>query len=234
MSDQASDDAAKPVILVVTGLAREARVAAGPGVETLQAGGDPDRLRARLAQRTDAGTRAVLSFGLAGGLDPGLAPGDVVIASAVLAERRYACAPALVTRFADRLSVPGARVIVADLAGAEAPVLTREAKSALHAKTGAAAVDMESQVAAAHAARHGLPFGAIRVVCDPAERALPAFVGTALKPDGEPDLGAVLAALLRRETSVGTLVRLARDSGAAFRSLRRVGPLLGLALGVDA
>lgn len=221
-------------VLVVTGLAREAGLASGPGVETLQAGGDPSRLRARLAERSDAETRSVLSFGLAGGLDPSLVPGDVVIASAVLAERRYPCAPALVTAFADRLAVPGTRVIVADLAGVEAPVLTREAKSAIHARTGAAAVDMESQVAAAYAERHGLPFGAIRVVCDPAERALPAFVGNALKPNGEPDIGAVLAALLRRETSVGALVRLARDSGAAFRSLRRAGPLLGLALGVDA
>lgn len=222
-------------VLVVTGLAREARLAEGPGVETLQAGGDPARLRARLARREGSQQDAVLSFGLAGGLDPGLRPGDVVVASAVAAERRFGASSVLAQRFADRLSMPGGRrVIVADLSGVEAPVLTREAKSALLRATGAAAVDMESQVAAAFAERHGLPFGAIRVVCDPAERALPAFVAHALKPNGDPDLRAVLAALLRREVSPGALVRLARDSGAAFRSLRRAGPLLGLALGVDA
>ncbi|MFY9294629.1 MAG: phosphorylase, partial [Methylorubrum rhodinum] len=113
-------------------------------------------------------------------------------------------------------------------------VMTPAAKAALRARTGAAAVDMESQVAAAYAAAHGLPFAALRVVCDPAGRALPAFAASALKPNGAPDVPAVLFALLRREARLGELVRLARDSGEAFRGLSRARALLGLALGVDA
>jgi len=125
-------------------------------------------------------------------------------------------------------------VVVADLAGVEAAVMTVQAKAALRAATGAAAVDMESQVAAAWAGERSLPFAMLRVVCDPAERALPAFAATALKPNGDPDVVGVLAALARREAKVGELVRLARDSGAAFRSLSRARALLGLALGIDA
>lgn len=54
-------------ILAVAGLAREARIAAGPGVETIQAGGNPERLRAALDGRSPRDLRAVVSFGIAGG-----------------------------------------------------------------------------------------------------------------------------------------------------------------------
>lgn len=53
-------------ILAVAGLAREARIAAGPGVETIQAGGNPERLRAALDRRSPDDLRAVVSFGIAG------------------------------------------------------------------------------------------------------------------------------------------------------------------------
>ena len=223
-------------VLAVAGLAREARIASGAGVETIQAGGRPERLRAGLAAREGAAPRAVLSFGIAGGLDPALAPGDLVVGSGVWAEGRYHPASGdLVARLAGRLAGwTGGRVAVADLAGSETAVTTPAAKAALRMRTGAAAVDMESQVAAAYAEERALPFAAIRVVCDPAGRALPAFAATALKPNGDPDVAAALAALLRREARIGELIRLARDSGAAFRSLSRARALLGLALGVDA
>jgi hypothetical protein len=91
---------------------------------------------------------------------------------------------------------------------------------------------MESHVAAAFAAAHGLPFAAIRVVCDPADRAIPAFAASALKPDGEPDIAAVLLAVLREPRQIGPLVHLARDSGRAFAALKRCRTLLGPGLGV--
>ena len=224
---------ARPV-LAVSGLAREARVAAGPRIETIQAGGDTARLKERLAVRKDAALCAVVSFGIAGGLDPALSPGDIVIGAGVIADRRFSSDRAIVELYAERLAALGPRVVVADLAGVDSAVMTVAAKSALRAATGASAVDMESHVAAAFAQEHGFAFAALRVVCDPAERALPPFAATALKPNGDPDILAVLAALLRREARIGELIRLARDSRAAFASLSRARALLGLALGVDA
>jgi adenosylhomocysteine nucleosidase len=220
-------------VLAVTGLAKEARLAAGPGVATIGAGGNPARLRSLLAERASPDCRAVVSIGIAGGLDPTLLPGDVVVATGVVAEGgRYAASREVARAYAERLAGAPHRVHLADLAGVDAAVLTREAKRALWQGTGAAAVDMESHVAAAFAAAHGLPFAAIRVVCDPADRALPAFVAGALKPDGSPDVAAVLLALLRRTASVADLVRLGRDSAAAFRALSRCRALLGGSLGV--
>ncbi|WP_232631332.1 phosphorylase [Methylobacterium sp. Leaf118] len=230
---------AEGTVLAVLGLAREARIAADPAVEVILSGGNPDRLRALLAARPLGGLRAVVSFGIAGGLDPALRPGDLVVARAVLAEGeagpvRFAACDRIAAGLCARLAPLGARVVSGDLAGVESAVMTPGDKATLRARTGAVAVDMESQVAAAYAADHGLPFAALRVVCDPADRALPAFAANALKPNGDPDVPAVLAALLRREAGIGALIRLARDSGEAFRSLGRARALLGLALGVDA
>ncbi|AWN42249.1 phosphorylase [Methylobacterium durans] len=220
-------------VLAVTGLAKEGRLAAGPGVAAIGAGGNPHRLQAMLAERVQPGCRAVVSIGIAGGLDPDLLPGDVVIASAVQAgNRRYEADASIAAALLARLARPGLKVLPGDLAGVDAAVLSLEGKADLWSRTGAAAVDMESHVAAAFAERHGVPFAAIRVVCDPAHRALPAFAAQALKPNGEPDILAVLAALARGSAKVGGLVRLARDSKAAFGSLARCRALLGPGLGI--
>ena len=220
-------------VLAVNGLAKEARLAAGPGVAAIGAGGDPQRLRTLLETRDPPACRAVVSIGIAGGLAPDLAAGDVVIASEIVAgERRHPADPALVEVLMTRLADLGGFARRATVAGVEAAVLTVADKASLHARTGAAAVDMESHVAADFAARHGLPFAALRVVCDSADRAIPAFAAQALKPNGEPDIVAVLTALLRDPRRIGPLMHLARDSGRAFATLTRCRPLLGPGLGV--
>lgn len=219
-------------VMAVAGLAREARIAAGPGVETIQAAGNPARLRALLDARPPRGLRAVVSFGIAGGLDPALQPGDIVVCAHLDAQ---ACFPAdsdLVRRLSERLNGAPDRVVTGGLAGSDVAVMAVADKAALRARTGALAVDMESHVAAAYAARHALPFAAIRVVCDPAGRALPAFAASALTPEGEPDIRAVLAALLRGRARIGELIRLGRDSSAAFAALTRCRARLGPGLGL--
>ncbi len=226
------------VVLAVTGLAKEARLAAGSGIAVVGTGGDPVRLRHLLGTRGPASCRAVVSIGIAGGLDPNLRPGDTIVASAVIADEcRYEADKPVAARLIERLKVSqsegrGPRVLAADLAGVDEAVLSIAGKEALRTRTGAAAVDMESHVAADFAARHGFPFAAIRVVCDPAGRALPGFVAHALKPNGEPDIVAVLSALARRDVTLSGLLRLARDSRAAFSELNRCRRRLGDGLGI--
>src|SRR3954468_19982541 len=157
--------AALPV-LAVTGLAKEARIATGPGVTAVGTGGNTQRLRTLLAERVEPGCRAVVSIGIAGGLDPDLAPGDIVVASGIIAAgQRRPVDPAVAQALLARLTVAGLRALAGDLAGVDAAVLSVEGKADLRAGTGALAVDMESHAAAAFAERHALPFAAIRVVC---------------------------------------------------------------------
>ena len=219
-------------VLAVVGLAREARIAAGPGVETIQAGGNSARLRTALDGRSPAGLRAVISFGIAGGLDPALRPGDVVVCTRLDADGRDPVNPDLARHLSERLARSRDRVVAGGLAGSDVAIMAVADKTALHARTGALAVDMESHVAAAYAARHALPFAAVRVVCDPAGRALPAFAASALTPAGEPDLRAVLGALLSGQARIGELIRLGRDSSAAFAALTRCRARLGPGLGL--
>ena len=220
-----------PPILVVTGLAAEARIAAGPGVVTVAGGGDAAHLASLLQAALGRGAGAVISFGIAGGLAPGLAPGAVLIADAVHdGADRLPADPAWTGRLAALL--PNARR--RDLAGVDAAVAGSDGKASLLRSTGAAAVDMESHVAARLAARHGVPFAALRVVADPAERSLPPAALVGMRSDGTTDLGAVLASLVRRPLQLPALIRTGLDARAALAALaasrRALGPAFGFAV----
>jgi hopanoid-associated phosphorylase len=177
--------------------------------------------------------RAVISFGMAGGLDPALAPGDVVLATGVLTpDTRWSADPDILHSWVRYRPGGIRRVIQAEIAGVEAPLLTPAEKALLHAATGAVIADMESHVAAVFAAAHGIPFAALRAVCDPADRALPSFVTKALRPSGGVDLLGILRVLLRRPADIAALPRLAGDASAALASLRRSRVLLGVTPGI--
>lgn len=220
-------------VLVVTGMAREARIAAGAGVVVVQAGGNPARLRKLLDERTISSCSAVISFGIAGGLDPAAAPGTVLVASGVIeGEERLLADGPLSERLRGILTEGGIRPVLADLLGVDAAITAPHEKVELHARTGAAGVDMESHVAIRHAARHAVPFAAIRVICDPAGRALPAVAANALRPDGTVDGWGLLRGLVGDPAQLAGLVQLAGDARASFRSLSRCRAVLGDGFGV--
>ena len=66
------------MILVATGLQREARILAGPTLSVVAGGGDRQRLEAEL-ERGAAKADGIISIGLGGALTDGLKPGDWVI-----------------------------------------------------------------------------------------------------------------------------------------------------------
>src|SRR5262249_5314341 len=100
----------------------------------------------------------------------------------------------------------------------------------LHAETGAAAVDMESHVAARIAAAHRIPFAACRVVIDAADRELPPAALISLRHDGTPDLAAVFSSVMRQPSQLSMLLRTALDARIAETALRRGRRRLGPAL----
>lgn len=215
-------------LLVVTGLQKEARAAGGEGLVTLCSGGDSERLRTVLAALDPAPFWGVVSFGIAGGLDPSLAPGDILVGTAVShGERRHCAKNGLSTALAINLKRRYVEVTTGDFAGSDRAVIRIEDKAALRARTGAAAVDMESHVVADWAAVHGVPFSILRVVSDPAHRALPALAANALKPNGRIDVGRVVMGLARRPRQLPAMADAGRDARAAFAALGRCGGLLG-------
>ena len=70
-------------VIVATGMRAEAALLP-PGTRAVVGAGDPVRLR-RLLEEAAEGATAVLSFGIAGGLDTALLPGALVVATRVRA-----------------------------------------------------------------------------------------------------------------------------------------------------
>jgi len=96
--------------------------------------------------------------------------------------------------------------------------------------TGAAAVDTESHIAAAIAARYGLPFAAFRVVADSAWRTLPPVASVALARNGKIKRAAVLRSMAGNPAQIPSVLRTAHEARRAFRALSRGRRLLGLGL----
>jgi adenosylhomocysteine nucleosidase len=208
-------------VLIVTGLAQEARIASGPGMTVICSSSDPNQLRALLTVVDPCSVRGVISFGVAGGLDPSLRSGDVVVATEVTAgDTRWLAGSALNEEVIARVALGRRRVVKGILAGVDEVVSGRSCKAALHLETGAAAVDMESHIAADYATAAGLPFAALRVISDPANRALPALARSVIKPNGEIDLRKVLGGLVRNPRTLHALVSTGIDFNRALRSLR--------------
>jgi hopanoid-associated phosphorylase len=208
-------------VLIVTGLVQEARIAAGPGMTVICSSSDPRQLRALLTVFDPSTIRGVISFGVAGGLDPSLKSGDVVVATEVLAgDTRWLAGLALNEEMIASVALGRRRVVRGGLAGVERVVAARACKAALRSETGAAAVDMESHIAAAYATEAGLPFAALRVISDSAHSALPELAMAAIKPNGDIDLRKVLSGVARDPMTLGALVSTGIDFNRALRSLR--------------
>ena len=220
-------------VLIVCGLKREAAILSGPGRTALC--GDAPTLRAGLAEATRLKPSLVVSWGLCGGLDPRLRPGDLILGAEVVSDRGAVKTDEAVTAsLAERLAVAGAGVVVERLAAAEAPVMTAAAKAVLRRTTGAAGVDMESLIAGQYALRERIPFAILRAVADPAERDLPPLALKAMTADGGIRVQAIIGGLIGSPWRLADLRALAADSGAAFRALKRCGLLPGLFLGLGA
>ena len=216
--------AAWPTI-AVTCLAFESRIAAGPGVAVLH--GHIPNLRTALEDAIARGASGIISFGIAGGLAPDLAPGAWVVASGVVAaHKRYPTDRDWARRLLQALGC----AVHADIAGVDAPVVEPADKRALRDATTSVAVDMESHIAAEAAQAHGLPFAACRVIIDPAHRALPPAALVNLRPDGTPDVAAVLRSVIRQPRQLPALLRVAADARAAQLALRAGRQKLGAGL----
>ncbi|TDV24723.1 hopanoid-associated phosphorylase [Paraburkholderia caballeronis] len=222
---------ARPVV-VVAGMAFEAKIARGEGVETVFAA-RADLLERALTAALARGASGVISFGTAGGLAPDLPPGTLVIADAIDGPfGRVATDSAWAGRLAGAL---GASPLAAKMrrgveATVAAPVTGAAAKDALFRSTGGAlAVDMESHVAAAAAAAHGVPFAVCRAIVDPAWRSLPSAATAGLRDDGRTAILPVLRELARQPAQLGALLQVAADARAARATLIEARRVLGRA-----
>lgn len=202
------------MIGIVVGLGAEARIARrlGSHVEIAIGGGTADGAR-RAAERLLArGASGLISFGLAAGLAPDLAPGTVIVPRRVrVADATFATDSAL------NAALGGATPH--DLLHSERVVVDAADKHRLYLASRCAALDMESGAVARAALAEARPFAVLRAVCDPAQRSLPPAALVATTADGRIAPGRLLRSLARRPEQVAALMRLALDARLARRAL---------------
>lgn len=233
-------------------MTKEAEIVGTTGVVAVAGGGDGAGL-ARKLEALHGDITGVISIGLGGALSPLLKVGDVVIGERVtetgLPFARISAQEGEVPVAGSRASVGRRGLYVCDqawrvrlaahlghahqgvLAGSDSILGDSEAKAALHARTGALAVDMESHIAARFAAARHLPFAALRVISDDARHVLPPAALVAMRPDGGIALGRVLWSLVKQPTQLPALIRTGAGSSKAFKELLRCRDLCGAGFG---
>jgi adenosylhomocysteine nucleosidase len=175
---------------------------------------------ARAALRlVEAGASALMSFGLAGGLDPRLSAGIVVMPNEVISGdgARFLTS----ADWRERLSaaVTAQRPVAGGTLLTSPHVIDSIAdKATAYRETGAVAVDMESLAVAEVAAARNLPFIAVRVIVDTAADTLPRAVVAASRA-GQIRIWRLIAGLAVAPAELAGLIRLARRYRAATRSL---------------
>jgi adenosylhomocysteine nucleosidase len=198
---------------IVVGLASEAKLARRLTPHVLCSGGRPDVAARQALELINSGVTTLMSFGIAGALSPNLKPGSRVVATEIL------------TDFGAYPAVAGSAGIVkghsGSIYGSWTIVSSPAEKAEIFARTGALAVDMESAPIAKVAMEHAIPFVALRVIADPADDGLPPAALLPLTPSGRPRILAVLWSVLTNPGQIPALIRTARQTSAALKSLRR-------------
>jgi hypothetical protein len=144
-------------------------------------------------------TIAILLAGLSGGLDPTLRGGDVIVDDR------------------STLRLDGFRA--GTIHTATGLIATPQQKAQLFQRSGAIAVDMESDIVHHFASQRGIAFINVRSISDTAsERLNPALIGL-IDAMGRPRLGRIAAEILKQPSLLGDLLQLSRHSRIALEAL---------------
>jgi adenosylhomocysteine nucleosidase len=168
----------------------------------------------------EAGSGALISWGMAGGLDPALLTGTPFLPSEVVSPEGEVFPTARDWRERLCAALTASRpVCEGRLLTCREPIGTAADKAIAFRQTAAAAVDMESFAVAEVAARGGLPFIAVRVIVDAAADALPRALLAAAAGRGVVQVRRLLGGLVRAPADVPALSRLVRKYWTARRAL---------------
>lgn len=209
---------------VVVGLRSEARCLAGFSFDIAIGGARTGRAELLTRELVARGVERLLSFGMAGGLDPDLAPGTLIVADAVIAPDKtvYRTDSAWSANWAKAAGRARLEMRRGAIAGTDRILAAPDDKRALGRATGALAVDMESHEVARVAGGAKIAFAVVRAIADPAHRALAQAALSAVREDGDTNVTAVARSLLRRPWEIYALLRLGADASRALASLRGV------------
>jgi adenosylhomocysteine nucleosidase len=196
----------------ITGLKAEARWLRNAGFMVNVGGGTPYGAEQAAEALVTEGAQGLISFGLAGGLKPGLVAGSIVVPTAILEGNRV---------------YPADYVLMSFLGGSTGAPLyaglkiaaTAHDKALIYRRSHPDAIDLESGAVARVAQARGVPFAVLRAVADPSDADLPPVALIALKDGGKLDLPAIALSVLRHPGQIKSLINLAQAAKSARAAL---------------
>jgi adenosylhomocysteine nucleosidase len=185
----------------------------------------PEGASAAAESLLSQGVSVLISWGTAGALEPGLAPGALILGQAAVSttsDEVYDC-DGDTTTWLDQALAPLTPIHARGLSSAEV-IPDIATKSRLYQQHHCAFVDMESVTIGAIAHAAGIKFAIVRVIVDPAQFSLPESALAGLGPS-EGQLRRTLTALAQHPAECGAMIKLGFWYFRALRQLSRAARL---------
>lgn len=171
------------------------------------------------------GAEALVSWGVAGGINEELHSGDLLIANKVITSGgEFQCQPRWQEQLLVELTSTDFRVFNSSLYSGDRMVASRKDKRRLCEKSGADAVDMESAAIAELAQKMELDFIVLRAIADEAVTSLPPAVTRHTTMLGRPRPIRFAFSLLLRPSQISSLLILGRAYKKALTTLQTITP----------
>jgi len=209
---------------ILCGIEAEAKIARRiKNASVACAAARPQKARWLARELVKQGATRLISFGIAGGLEPGLPVGTMIIGAQVVSnDGSWLCDSKWIGDLIQKFPTAHCGAVW----GSETIVASAREKHILYEKSRCLAVDMESQCAAQIAAEAKIPLAVIRVVCDSAEMSVPPVVMAAIAEDGRIDILKALWHLARHPLEVLDLFGVMGGTGNALGVLKKTTDVL--------
>ncbi len=203
---------------ILCGLESEAKIARQiPGALVVCAAARPGKARILARELVSQGATRLMSFGVAGGLKPGMPVGALLVGSRIASkDGLWNCD----VSWAGELSQKLPQAQRGGVWGSETLVPTANDKATLFESSACMIVDMESQCLAEVATEDGLPLAVVRAVCDTAEMNVPPVVMATIVEDGSIDPLRATWHLARHPQEIPRLFHVMRGINQALATLR--------------
>ena len=184
-------------------------------------GPGPDRVSIICNQLERRDISGVVSFGIAGGLNPNYKTGSVLLPSNVLTSDKGSIPTNDCWRSSIAKNWPSANQQTLQL-GVNEPVTDKVDKERLYRTHKAHAVDMESHIIGTYAQKRNIPFLILRSVADTSDTAIPEVALSGLDKNGKATPFKLIKKIFERPGDIKGLVTLAIQTNVALRELKKI------------
>jgi adenosylhomocysteine nucleosidase len=162
----------------------------------------------------------LISWGVAGAIDPSLNSGDLIVANTIISpDIMYSTSNEWKNKLSEYIQNKYGKVINADIASSrEICASTSDKENLLH-RTNALAVDMESAAIAETAKNNNLDFLAIRTIADQAHSSIPEAVLKHTDNLGNPKLLKFVLSCILKPGQIRDIIILAKNYNSALKNL---------------